>query len=410
MKNYVNILFSTPILAVLDQAIFSGTNFLLTLFLAQKLEISGFGVLSSVTVLTFLFLSISNALIIQPFQVSIVTINQKKQYIVFLYFFQLLLLVLIVLIMLILNVIIDDNEINKASIDSIIVFVLGYLFQDFFRKLFLGTDEIKKVVLIDILFVFIVILGLTVFNHSLTLKKVMYIIGLANIISSLPGLFTILNNFEFPTSYLDFIKLHVTQGKWFVYTAFLQWCSSNFFVLLSGAYLGIEALGALRLVQSVFGVINIILQTIENYFIPKIAALYAQSIETAKKYLGKLTTIGFVLFGSILATLFIYSKQLMLLLGGKNYVSYHVVIKMMAVLYVFIFLSYPLRIAVRVLVLNKIFFTGYVLSFITSIITFHFLLQNYGLNGAVIGLIFNQMVMMGYWYFELNKKQLVTWK
>jgi glucan phosphoethanolaminetransferase (alkaline phosphatase superfamily) len=145
MKNYVNILFSTPILAVLDQAIFSGTNFLLTLFLAQKLEISGFGVLSSVTVLTFLFLSISNALIIQPFQVSIVTINQKKQYIVFLYFFQLLLLVLIVLIMLILNVIIDDNEINKASIDSIIVFVLGYLFQDFFRKLFLGTDEIKKV-------------------------------------------------------------------------------------------------------------------------------------------------------------------------------------------------------------------------------------------------------------------------
>ncbi len=410
MKNYVNILFSTSALAVIDQAIFSGSNFLMTLFLAQKLDVTSFGILSSITVLTFLFLSVSNALIIQPFQVTITKIEDKKQYITFLYWSQILLLLLIIPIILVVNLAFSGSEISKAPLFSIVIFILGYLFQDFFRKLFLGTNDIKKVVLIDIIFAFIVIIGFLVNFHSLNLKNTLYTIGIANILSSTPALFIVLKNFEFPTLYLDFIKLHLSQGKWFVYTAFLQWCSSNFFILLSGVYLGIEALGALRLVQSIFGVINVVLQTIENYFIPRIAALYSQSIEKAKKYLFQLTSVGFILFGSILCCFFIFSKELMFLIGGQNYTSYHYIIKMMAVLYLFIFLSYPIRIAVRVLVLNKIFFTGYVLSFITSIITFHFLLQNFALNGAITGLILNQIVMMAYWYFELNKKQLVTWK
>lgn len=409
MKNYVNILFSTPVLAVFDQAIFSGSNFLITLFLAQKLELTGFGLLSSITVITFLFLSISNALIIQPFQVSVAKINDQKQYVTFLSTSQFFILLLIVPVILVIHSCFIV-EINKVSLGAVIVFILGYLFQDFFRKLFLGTNEIKKVLLIDILFVFIVLFGFIVYDHSLNLKNVLYVIGIANVVSSIPGVHIVCKNFQFPAAYLDFVKLHLAQGKWFVYTAFLQWCSSNFFVLLSGAYLGIEALGALRLVQSIFGVINIVLQTVENYFIPKIAALYTQSFDKAKKYLVQLTSIGLIAFGSILIVLTIYSEQLMMIIGGKNYVSYHFVIKMMAFLYLFIFLSYPLRIAVRVLVLNKIFFTGYVFSFITSIITFHFLLQNFGLHGAIIGLILNQIVMMGYWYFELNKKQLVAWK
>ena len=410
MKKILNILFSSTVLVLLDQAIFSGSNFLMTLFLAKKLELTSFGVLSSITVITFLFLSISNALVIQPFQVSVSKIDNKKQYTTFLNAFQIILLVLIIPIIIILNLVFNELEISKASLVSIIIFILGYLFQDFFRKLFLGTNEIKKVILIDITFTLLVIIGFTFLNNSLNLKNTLYLVGFANIFSAIPGIVFTCRNFEFPSSFLDFLKLHLSQGKWFVYTAFLQWCSSNFFILLSGAYLGIEALGALRLIQSVFGVINIVLQTIENYFIPKIALLYAESIDKAKKYLLHITAIGFLLFGSILSCFFIYSKDLMLLISGKNYMSYHFIIKMMAVLYLFIFLSYPIRIAVRVLILNKIFFTGYLLSFITSIITFHFLLQNFGLTGAIVGLILNQIVMMGYWYFQINKKQLIVWK
>ena len=72
-------------LVLIDQAIYSGTNFLLTLFLAKQMNITDFGFFSTVVVFTFLALSIINALIIQPFQVSIATVSRKKEYFVFLF-------------------------------------------------------------------------------------------------------------------------------------------------------------------------------------------------------------------------------------------------------------------------------------------------------------------------------------
>ena len=83
---------------------------------------------------------------------------------------------------------------------------------------------------------------------------------------------------------------------------------TNFFILVAGVYLGIEALGALRLVQSFFGIINIGLQTIENYFLPKVASLYHQSVLEAKKYLVQITFFGLVVLGTLLSILFVFSK------------------------------------------------------------------------------------------------------
>ena len=203
---------------------------------------------------------------------------------------------------------------------------------------------------------------------------------------------------------------HITQGKWLFSVAVLQWCSSNFFVLISGVYLGIEALGALRLVQSFFGIINIVLQTVENYFLPKVAVLYNENVAKAKKYLLEITAYGALLFGLLLCVLFIFSRQIIVLAGGTKYESYAYVVKIIAVLYFFIFLSYPVRIAVRVMVLNKIFFIGYLISFVSSLLTFHFLLKYSGLYGAVAGLIINQILMILYWQNQLRKNQFILWK
>ena len=84
--NFVKkILLSPSLLVLVDQAIFSGTNFLLTLFLAQKLDIKNFGLFSTIVLVTYLVMSITNALIIQPFQVSIAKISKRKEYYVSLF-------------------------------------------------------------------------------------------------------------------------------------------------------------------------------------------------------------------------------------------------------------------------------------------------------------------------------------
>jgi len=410
MNSIKKIVCSPSVLVFFDQALFSGTNFLLTLFLAQKLDITSFGLFSSIVLFTYLGMSITNALIIQPFQVSIGKVLQKKEYYMFLFLGQMVLMfVLILLVKLIaffIPISIDYNQLTNAFL----YFTVGYLVQDFFRKLLLGIGQILMVIIIDIMFLLLVVLFFYFIKNDISLINTLWIIGISNIISSLPGLVFMVKNYQKPVSWKGFAQSHILQGKWLLSTAVLQWSSSNFFVLVSGIYLGIEALGALRLVQSFFGVINIALATIENYFLPKVALLFNENVTKAKKYLMEITVFGATFFGIFLSILFLFSTEIIVLAGGEKYQNYAYVVKIISILYFFIFLSYPVRIAVRVMVLNKIFFIGYLLSFAFSILSFHFLLKYSGLYGAVSGLIINQIIMILYWQSQLKKNQFLLWK
>ena len=404
------ILLSPSLLVLVDQAIFSGTNFLLTLFLAQRLDIKNFGLFSTIVLVTYLVMSITNALIIQPFQVSISKIAKRKEYYVSLFLGLVALLSLFMFLVKLLVLFLPNENIYCFQSNAIICFIVGYLLQDFFRKIFLGLANIVTVVIIDIVFLVLISIAFYILKNEITLFNTLLVVGLANSISSIPGLYFIIKNYENPISWKLFLQDHITQGKWLFSVAVLQWCSSNFFVLISGVYLGIEALGALRLVQSFFGIINIVLQTVENYFLPKVAVLYNENVAKAKKYLVEITAYGALLFGLLLSVLFIFSTQIIVLAGGTKYESYAYVVKIIAVLYFFIFLSYPVRIAVRVMVLNKIFFIGYLISFVSSLLTFHLLLKYSGLYGAVAGLIINQILMILYWQNQLRKNQFILWK
>lgn len=410
MKYIKKILFSSSVLVLFDQAIFSGTNFLLTLFLAQKLEIKNFGLFSTIVLVTYLLMSFTNALIIQPFQVSLAKTFKKKEYFVSLFLGLVALLTLFMFLVKLLVLFLPKGNFYYSYINAIICFIVGYLVQDFFRKLFLTMAKIKTTVVIDLVFLIILCVSFFGLKLKISLSNSLLILGIANIISSLPGFYFIFKNFVIPIQWKSHLFDHLNQGKWLFSVAILQWCSSNFFVLVSGIYLGIEALGALRLVQSFFGILNIVLQTVENYFLPKVASLYNDNIEKAKKYLLRLTAYGAILLGFLLTILFFLSNKIIVLTGGIKYVSYSYVVKIMAVLYFFIFLSYPVRIALRVMILNKIFFLGYALSFMCSLLTFHFLLKSSGLYGAVLGLIINQIIMILYWQNQLRKNHFLLWK
>jgi O-antigen/teichoic acid export membrane protein len=248
-----------------------------------------------------------------------------------------------------------------------------------------------------------------VFNNQIQLSNTLWIISISNLISSLPGIIFIIKNFEVPKLWKSFLDNHFQQGKWLVYISFLQWGSSNFFVLVSGLYLGIEALGALRLVQSIFGVLSVALLSIENYVLPKVIYFHHESVAKAKKYLVEISLIGLIIFSTILAIIFILSDEIIVLAGGLKYEKYGYVVKIMTLLHLIIFINYPIRIAIKMLVLNKVFFYGYVISFALSVVTFHFFLNYFGLYGAVAGLATNQLVMTFYWQNQLKKNQFQLW-
>lgn len=408
MIKKINTLISNDsFLVMVDQSLYSGANFILTFYLAKQLNTTEFGVFSALVIATYLGLTFANALIIQPFQVSITTIANKKEYFVFLFFT--LLVLLTILICFTYSFSLYFNKLIP-NLFAIIFFITTYIFQDFFRKLGLGIQKIKWVLSMEFLFLLGITIGFYMPFLNLDLNTSLIIIAISNLISSSAGILFIVTVFKPPKKWRAYLKFHINQAKWLLSVATLQWASSNFIILLSGVYISIEALGALRLVQSFFGVLNIMLQTVESYFLPKIAALYHENKKKAKQYLLKITSYGAFIFGSILIFIYAFASKLIILTGGIQYRKYVFVVQIMTFLYFFIFISYPIRIMIRVMLLNRVFFIGYLISFIFSLATFHVLLQFWGLSGALLGLILNQIIMIGYWQIQLKKNQFLLWK
>lgn len=411
-KNLVHILNDNKLLVLLDQGVFSGSSFLYTILMAQILEVSQFGIYASIVLFVYLIICLTNAIIIQPFQVTLSNIKNIKSYISFCFWLQVFILLLILFGIILLSQIESLFPIIEDDLlYGIIIFMLGFVMNDFLRKLFIAKLELRKALYIDIITSGINVLFLCsiLFNSHLSLTTIMIFLGIGYLPGILLGIIYI-NPIYITVVWNGYLRIHYHQSKWLLFTAFIQWWSSNLFVVASGVFLGIRALGAFRLVQSLFGVLNILFQTFENYVLPQTSRMLSISNDAAKKYLKQVGTKSAIIFSTVLLLIFTFSKFIIVLAGGVQYEEYHYLIKGMSILYLIIFIGYPIRIAIRSLMLNKHFFGAYFFSFLFNLISFKHLLTHWNLYGAIAGLIISQIIILVYWQFILIKKNFLLWK
>ncbi len=89
-------------IVLLDQAVFSGGSFLITIILARFiLSPFDFDVFSSFALFNYAVVSLLNSVIIQPFQVSLEKMEDKKGYVSFNFWIQIFLVTLITFVLLI---------------------------------------------------------------------------------------------------------------------------------------------------------------------------------------------------------------------------------------------------------------------------------------------------------------------
>ena len=396
---------------ILDQAIFSGTSFITMLILARALGLYEFGIFASVQLYTFLLMSISGAFVIQPMQVLYGKSMDKSAYIASTIFIQSGSAILMAIVMLLAYLIAVLLGFSWASIlIPAGAFGIVTIFYDYVRKRLLVEDRPDQLIIIDALmsFVQVVIAVLTYFFH-LDVDHVLGLISLGLIPGIMYGVALMSDNFNL----LDIRKYtfeHMTQARWLAPTAMVQWMTSNFFVASSGLYLGVAALGAFRLVQTLFGLINILLQGLESYILPQAAIRFQRSTDEAYLYLKNLTKRAILPMSIILGLMFVFADYIIIWAGGDAYMEYGFVIRWMVILYVFILVNYPVRILIRLHEMNHLFLVGYILSFVFSLISAHYLLSNHQLIGAIIGLGINQIILFAIWQYSLNKKEISLWK
>ncbi len=413
MRTLINKLANEKNLVLIDQAIFSGNTFVSTALLARFLGVENFGVYSSIVLAIYLLISMSNALIIQPLQVAFGKFIDIENYKVFTLFAQLVICILVFSFGITIQQVAPNKFFSLTKTDLLYASFLAsfWILHDFFRKLFLAYQRIKKAIVIDSIMAgiqLLSIIGLAVFR-LLTLNAAILVVTLGFVISSIAAFLIAeikFNRSFFSREYLDY---HISKGFLLLLSSVIQWWSSNLFVVTSGVFLGAAALGAFRLVQSLFGVLNLLLQTFENYVLPKAAKILSESKLEAQNFLKMATKKGAILFGVVLLPLFIFSKQAIVICGGPEYIPYSYAVRGMVILYTIIYFGYTARIPIRILTLNKSFFIGYCISFAFSLLTFQFLLKNFGLSGAIFGLVVNQILMILFWRSKLTKHNFKLW-
>lgn len=407
MKLILKTINSPTLLVLFDQLMYSGSNFMITIFLARLLSVTEFGLFSSIIIYTYLLLSILSAFLIQPFQIAYPKTENKNEYVQFLLYSVLSSFLLISVANFLIYLFLP---IKSFSFLTLTFFFITYIFQDLLRKILLTKNAINSVVYMDAFFLVSIVISYFLIDKNINLNVALLIISISNLASICFGIIPLINTFQKTIDWKTYLKSHWLQGKWFISVSLLQWGNSNLIILFSGLYIGLEGIGALRLVQSFFGILNVLLQVVENYFLPKIAKIYHENKQTAKQYLFKLTLNGLLIFGSILLVLFMFPDKAIAIAGGIQYVKYSFLVQFMAILYLIIFLGYPIRIMIRIKLLNQSFFIGYLFAFVFTLISFQWLLVNFSISGAVLGLISNQLIMLLYWQFQLNKNNFLLWK
>lgn len=394
---------------IADQLLFSGINFIMTLVIAKALSTADFGVYASIILAIYLIISLGNAFIIQPFQVASTEFRNSNDYALFLLINQIAFTIIVTVISFI---VCQFFLPHYFSILSMLWMAVGIILHDYFRKYFLAKSNINSVLCIDVI---VAISQTVILLYILSVKQIdisslLALLGVSYFSAVLVALYVIGIRFTKTMSWKQFFTYHRQEGGWLSLVSFVQWASGNLLVASLGLFISLEALGAFRLIQSLFGVLNVLFQTFENYVLPKATTLYSQSVQLSKSYIRNTSFQSTAAVGIVLIVLFFSSNNLMAVVSGGKFAAYGYVLKGMCVLYFILFIGYPIRLSIRMLLLNKLFFVGYVLSFVFTAICFQFLLKHWQLNGVIIGLIANQLIMLLFWNYQLTKKGFYLWK
>lgn len=413
MMKLLSIVKSNKSWVLADQVVYSCTGFATTILLAKYLTIEQFGQYSSIIIYLFLLLSISGALIISPFQILYAKHQQSKSYLPSLFIMQVAICVIMILATFgIYNLFSKHLPYLVNELPLVILLIAGFLLHDFIRRVLIGIDKTKTAFIVDAIGGAMQVSSLLYvleFNAP-TLHNALLSIVATYIPSTVIGALTLFKTIPSKTRILYYIKIHFKSGSWLLLSSFFQWWSTNFLVALSGLFLGIEALGALRLAQSLFGVLNAILQMIENYVLPTASKMYEQSTKKFKEYLQHTTLLSLVIIAPAILIALLFPKEIYGLMGGDKYANYAFVLQGMAMLYLLIFIGYPIRIAIRVFMLNSHFFVAYVATFIFSFLTAKIIISHWNLYGVILALMLNQLLMLSYWQYVLFKKKFLLWK
>ena len=394
-----------------DQAMVSGSNFLLGILLVRYLGLESYGVFTLLWMGVLFGLDISQAFITKPLLSITPQIQKKKQkeYINHLHWMQIFVGVLFLILCCLL--IPFGNYFFRNEIIILLPIICGIvccqILHDFYRKINFVKNRTGWVLILDIVLYIGQLIGVAIliFFETITLQNVLTVILSVNILSIGMGGITLGFEKLNRETLTNILLRHFHFSKWLLGTSILQWLSGNYFIIVGASILGTTAVGAIRMVQNIMGLCHVLFLAMENVMPIEAARQFHLDGENALiKYLIKSTWklgAGFLI---VLLTLIFFAPQILNILYGEEAIQHSYIVFVYVLLYVFVFLGHPFRFFLRTIEQTRPIFIAYVVSSLFSLFFANVLLNLFEMNGLLFGLIATQFLsLLTYFFFIENK-------
>jgi O-antigen/teichoic acid export membrane protein len=390
--------------ALADQAMVSGVNFLTGILLARYLGVEEYGRFTLAWMSVLLANSIQHAMINSP-MMSIGpkhSENEAPTYYGAIIFQQIVFSCLIFLVFFAgvhwSGVVFQEWKVEGLAL-PLASAALAFQSHDFLRRYFFTRGRVTAAFVNDAIRylgqIAVLVWVFMSFGDTADSADALWVIAIMAAVSTVFGAFLV-ERVELNVAILRATTLrHWHFSKWLGASALLQWTSGNFFLIAAGTLLGSTAVGALRAAQNLMGITHILFKGMENV-VPIQASRYYHENGPAKlrTYLGKLLVNGGLATLIIALTFSVVPGFWLNLFYGESYAVYDHLVRWFAVIYIFIFLGFPLRVGLRAVEHMKPIFWSYVMISVFSLAAAYPMVRWWGLTGVVSGLLSTQVITL----------------
>ena len=380
-----------------DQSLVSGTNFITGILLARMLGPENFGRYAFVWLVLMIILSFQYSFFTQPMQILFYREkeSQRKKYLNGVFYCAVCWITLVTLVfVVILFFSATTAHDSKLILYSAITFFFVCL-QDFLRRSFILTGRITEALKTDMISVIpqLAVVGI-IFFYPVSVADAILFVGVTFVLPVLYAISKYKPGKPFMRNLFSAERDHWRQAKWLLATSALQVFTGNYFLLQAPAYLGVAALGVIRLAQNLIGILNVLLQAFDNY-VPASAAKLASAGKNFRKYLVQISLQTGSAFALLLGLLFIFSANVLSAAGGA-YKGYSYVLRGFCVIYFVMFITYPLRIYLRLKEKSHHIFIAYIIASLFTLLASGPVIRAFAINGVLAGLFAVQCIMVIY--------------
>ena len=387
--------------AAIDQAVISLSNFAASILLARLITPTELGVYVTGFLAIYFIRAVQNGLIIQPLNTmgAVSSTEEFKPYFTAAVIQQLILAAITSLGALVLGWILTrlGNDTLGPAVFTLWFSFFTWQLQEFFRRTIYTRGSVLNAVWIS-LCANLIRLGL-IFTlssfHQISGLTGLNAIGWGSLFSALLGCWQARRYFSSQIGQL--ISTWVKNwrfGRWILGASMAEWVVVDLYPIIMAGMVSFAAAGAYQSLQNLVAPIHVLLRAMDTFATPIAAKAYHQSgLPRLSAILKKIYLFsGIPVFGLLILDL-IFAPDLLYLLKGNTYLPFANGIFIMAVFYFFLFINRPLQLAFRAINKGRQIFFANILAAISMFTIGLWLINRWGLYGAIGGQALNAFII-----------------